>query len=238
MRQGKENFEIGSFVHIYNRGNRKQAIVRDGKDRWHFLQMLYYFNNEAHFANPFREAKEVLKTNFHDQLFWPSIWGERKPLVKIIAFALVENHYHFLLKEIREEGISSFMRRIGTGMAKYFNTRYQEVGGLFQGSYKAKTISEDVYLQYVSVYIQVKNIFTLYPGGLESALKEFDIAYDWATKYPYCSLGDYAGIRNSPIIDKDLLGEMFPTPEKYRQFARGCLTKVNLEMQLGALTLE
>jgi hypothetical protein len=238
MRQGKEDFEVGTFVHVYNRGNRKQAIVHDARDRLHFLQMLYYFNNEALFANPFREAKEVLKTNFHEQLFWPSIWGERKPLVKIIAFALVENYYHFLLKEIQEEGISRFMRRVGTGMAKYFNAKYQEVGGLFQGSYKAKVVSENVYLQYLSVYIQVKNIFELYPSGIEGALKEFDTAYDWTVEYPYCSLGDYAGSRNSPIVDKDLLGEMFPTSEKYKEFARTCLTRVNLEMQLGNLTLE
>ena len=234
----REGFEIGSFVHVYNRGNRKQAIVRDARDRWHFLQMLYYFNNEALFANPFREAKETLKTNFHSQLFWPPIWGKRKPMVKVIAFALVENHYHFLLKEITEKGISHFMRRIGIGLAKYFNAKYQEVGGLFQGSYKAKVISEDIYLQYLSVYIQVKNVFELYPGGPEAALKEFDAAYDWAVRYPYCSLGDYAGSRESPIIDKDLLGDIFPTPGKYKDFARRCLTRMNLEMQVGNLTLE
>jgi hypothetical protein len=78
----------------------------------------------------------------------------------------------------------------------------------------------------------------MYPGGIEVALKDFDKSYDWVAKYPYCSLGDYAEKRSSPIIEKDLLGEMFPTSEKYKEFSRQCLTRMNLEVQLGELILE
>lgn len=121
------------------------------------------------------------------------------------------------------------MKRIGTGMGTYFNTKYDEVGRLFQGPYKSKVVEEEIYLQYLSVYIQVKNVFELYPGGYEKAIKEFDKAYEWAIQYPYCSLADYAGNRNSPIVDKDILGELFTSPEKYKEFARQCLARVNLD---------
>lgn len=234
----KEPFTVGDYIHIYARGNRKQPIVRDAKDRWHFLQLLYYCNNKLAVANPFRDLKTLLKFNFNKRLMWPEGWPAREPIIKILAFSLVENHYHISVKEESEGGVETFMRRFGTSMAKYFNAKYGEVGGLFQGSYRAKVIEKDEYLQYLSVYIQVKNTLELYSGGLAKALQEFDKAFEWATQYPYGSLGDYASTRNSPIIDKDILGDMFPTPESYRKFAKECFLSMNFEQKLGSLTFE
>lgn len=78
---------------------------------------------------------------------------------------MLENHFHLILEEIRENGISVFMKRIGTGIGTYFNIKYHEVGRIFQGPYKSKIIKEETYLRYLSVYVQVKNVFELYPGG-------------------------------------------------------------------------
>ena len=236
----KEDFTVGSFVHVYNRGNRKQPIVKDQKDKWHFLEMLYYFNNRLSISNPFRnlrQSKENLSKS-KNPFVWPEEWPSRQPIVKILAFSLMENHFHLLLKEIQEGGISLFMKKLGNGMTGYFNQKYQEVGSLFQGSYKAKSIKTDLYLEYLSVYIQVKNPFENYPGGFQEAVKHFDKAYAWAVKDPYCSLADYAGLRNSPIINKGLLGEIFPNPKEYKEFARQCLVREDLEGRLGKLTFE
>lgn len=230
----KESFVPGEFYHVYNRGNRKREIVRDAKDRWHFLQLLYYCNNEDCFPNSFREIKGLFKLSLNKPFQWPKSWPSRKPIVKILAFSLMENHFHLLLKEIKEGGISAFMQRFGTGMTKYFNEKYQETGRLFQGPYKAKLVDEDLYLRYLSVYIQVKNPFELYPGGgIKRAMKEFDKAYEFAADYAYCSLGDYAGKRNSPIIDKDILADLFPTPREYKKFARECILGMNIDTILG-----
>ncbi|MFH1424040.1 MAG: transposase [Candidatus Nealsonbacteria bacterium] len=231
-------FEVGSFAHIYNRGNRKQPIVRDAKDKWHFLQVLYYLNHKSSILNPFRELRELLKSDFNNQLIWPARLGLRSPLIKILAFKLRENHLHLLLKQEVENGIQIFMQRAGIAIAKRFNERYREVGSLFQGRYKGKLIEKDNYLTYLSVYIQVKNAFEEYPGGLEKAVQEFDKAFEWAIKDPYNSLGDYAGNRNSPIIDRDVLGEMFPTPQSYKEFAKQCLFGMNLDEKLGKLRLD
>ncbi len=234
----KEKTTINSFVHVYNRGNRKQPIVRDSKDKWHFLEMLYYFNDEFTLMNPFREVQELFRTGLNKSFFWPLTWPERKPLVKIMAFSILENHFHLFLKEIQEGGITKFMRRLGTGMATYFNKKYQETGRLFQGPYKLRVVDEEIYFKYLSVYIQVKNIFEMYPEGFTQAIEDFDKAYEWAAQYPYCSLADYAGKRNSPIIDKDILGELFSKPQEYKEFARQCITKTDLEEKLGSLILE
>ena len=234
----REKIIPGSFAHVYNRGNRKQPIVRDQKDKWHFLEMLYYFNDEFTAINPFRDLQKTLRIDLNRAFYRPLDWPEQKPLVKIIAFNLLENHFHLLLKKIREKGTTKFMRRLGTGMAGNFNTKYQEVGGLFQGAYRSKIVAEEEYLKYLSVYIQVKNVFEMYPGGYEKAVREFDKAYEWAIQYPYCSLADYAGERNSPIIDKDVLGELFSSSEKYKEFAKQCMLGMNLDERLGKLKID
>lgn len=231
--------EIGSYGHIYNRGNRKQEIVRDAKDRWHFLQALYYLNHQGFsVANPSRELRGLLKSDINNRLVWPEELGKRKPLVKILCFKLMRNHLHLCVKQEVENGISLFMQRVGITVAKRFNERYQEVGSLFQGRYKGKLVDSDEYLMYLSVYIQVKNAFEEFPGGLKAALQDFDNAYDWVAKDPYSSLGDYAGDRKSPIIEKDILGPMFPTPESYREFAKQCMLDINLEDKLGRLRID
>ena len=236
----KEPFTIGNYVHVYNRGSRKMPIVRDEADKWHFLEMLYYFNDESSMLNLLRELHESFKFDLNSELVWPNEWEPRKPIVKILAFILMENHFHLLLKETQENGIGRFMQKLGTGMANYFNNKYQESGGLFQGSYKAKTVQEDEYLEYLSVYIQVKNAFEMYPGGIEKAVQEFDKAYEFAINYSYGSLANFAGrmSRNSVIVEKELLGDMFPSPQKYKEFAKECIIGMDLDrkLELGNLT--
>ena len=203
--------------------------------------MLRYFNDEYSPSNIFRQLDEMWKSDFHGSkpLLWSPYWPEHRPLVNISVFALMNNHYHFSLQQLVDEGITRFMRKFNTGMANYFNTKYKQVGSLFQGKYKAKVIQEDTYLMYLSVYIQVKNAFERYPeGGLSGALENFDTAYSWAAQDPFTSLADYAGKRNSPIIEKGVLWGMFPTPEKYKEFAKQCMLEMNLDEKLDKLKLD
>ena len=232
----KEPFSVDNYVHVYNRGNRKQPIVHNARDKEHFLQMLYYFNAEQIPVPTFRELN---KQRFNLCSFeWPKDWQPRKPMVNIVAFTLMENHFHLLLKEIKEGGISKFMQKLGTGMTMYYNTKYGESGSLFQGSYKARCVDEDLYLKYLSVYIQIKNVFELYPGGLKKAVKEFDKAYGWAINYPYCSLGDFVEVKDRGIINKDIFSEIFSNPKEYKEFTCDCIFSMNLKERLGGLTLE
>lgn len=183
-------------------------------------------------------GSHLWKSDFHRSFDWPANWPSHKPLVNIVCFALMPNHYHLILEEIVDGGITKFMRKLGTGMTNYFNTKYKESGRLFQGAFKAKTISSDNYLSFLNVYINVKNTFELYPGGIKKAISDFDTAFEWAVKYPYCSLADYTGNRNSPIIEKSILADMFSSLEEYKAFAKDCMLNMNLEDKLGNFTFD
>lgn len=219
----KERFEVGNFVHVYNRGNRKVEIVRDISDKWRFMQALRFFNDIHSSAHILRQISlSVLGTDKQIEsvfeLGWPKDWPERNPLVKILCYCLVSNHFHFLLKEIHPGGISKFMHKLGIGYTNFFNLKYHEVGSVFQGAYKAKIIKEDRYLEHLVVYIQVLNVLELFPGGLEAAARNLAEAIKFVDEYSFSSHPDYAELRKSLIIDKDILGEIFPTADHYRKF--------------------
>ena len=132
----------------------------------------------------------------------------------------MDNHFHLLLCELVEGGISKYMQRLSKSIASYFNAKYEETGSLFQGPYKARVIEDDVYLQYVATYINIKNPFERYPGGLETAVKKFSEAYSWAIQYPFSSTADFAGIRSSSLIDHELRRKLFASPEEFRSSAK------------------
>lgn len=212
----KEPFTTDSIVHVIKRGSRGAHIVRDDADRWRFILMLRHFNDDYVSENWFRE---LMDEKMAHTLNRPSAWPKQKKIVNVLCHTLLDNHFHLLLQEIQGGGISKFMQKLGIGMTNSFNQKYKERGSLFQGAYRSRTVENDAYLRYVSVYIQVKNSFELYPGGIKEASANFNKAYNWAANNPYCSLGNYAGFRESPLIDKNLLGEIF-TPSEYESFSK------------------
>ena len=233
----KREFKVGDFIHVYNRGNRKMPIVRDENDKWRFLKAIRFFNDEYAPLNLFRQLNFFTKSG-ERHFNWPKTWPERKPLVKILAYCLKENHFHLLLKEIDVGGVSMLMKKFGDGFTNFTNIKYEEVGSVFQGSYKAKIIRDIEYLQYLDFYIQVFNPFQDFPGGIERSFQDFDKAFDFALDNPFCSLSESFRKTNLGIINRDVLEEMFPNIEIYKKFTQDALLNKNVKEVLGKLTLE
>ena len=211
-----EPHSLDSFVHVTKRGTRGLPIVRDDADKRRFVRLLYYANDQH--RDYFWEASTFGLGEFGRPVNWPV----QEPLVKILAWSLMPNHFHLVLRELIEGGISKFMQQLCGSMSMHFNKKYDESGSIFQSSYKGRTANTrgDDYLRLLAVYVMVKNPFELYPGGLKKAIKNFDAAYAWASEYPFCSLGDYTQKRDSFIVSKDIFGEIFDSPEKFKSFAR------------------
>ena len=225
---------IGSVVHVIQRGTRGLNIVRSKRDRVRFSELLFYLNDSYTDPNWLKAMK------FCAPFERPEHWPDSDPLVHILAWTLMPNHFHLLVEEIREKGTSRFMQRLCGSMSMNFNTKYGERGSLFQGSYKSRTVDDNRYLQYLSYYIQVKNVLELYPGGLTRAMRNFNSAWSWALHYPFSSLFPYVMNTDSPIIDKNRFLEIFPDARLSKTEAREMLA---LHMQhndekYSAITLE
>lgn len=208
---------IGSIVHVVQRGTRGLDIVRDTYDRTRFSGLLFYLNDSFSDPNWLKTAKTFKR------LRRPDHWPERDPLVRILAWTLLSNHFHLLLEEIRENGTSKFMQRLCGSMSMAANAKYSEKGSLFQGSYKSRTVDTDEYFSYLSFYIQVKNVLEMYPGGLARAVRNFDDAWLWASRYPFSSFAHYATGEPSPITDRGRFLELSPDAELSKSECREML---------------
>lgn len=214
-----EPHTVDSIVHAVKRGARGLPITRDIHDRKRFSRLLFYSNDE------YRDEYWERSITDLEPFTRPEHWPERSPLVKILAWTLMSNHLHLVLKEVREGGLAKFMQKICGSMTTHYNAKYKERGSLFQGAYRGRTVDlhGDEYLRYLAVYVMVKNTFELYPGGLEHAIKNFDEAYAWAVRYSFSSLSAYTSERESPILDKDIFGELFDSPADFKEFSRECM---------------
>lgn len=212
-----EPYSVGSFVHVVKRGARGFDIVRDDADRWRFVRSLYLLNDTFQSHNLMREIQDV------DFLERPAHWPQREQLCSILAWTLMPNHFHLLLKETTEKGVAKFLQRLCGSMSMHFNEKYRERGSLFQGSYRSRTVDTNAYLQYLASYIVVKNTFELYPGGLKKAVENFEEAWKWAASYPFSSFQTIALGKNSPIIDIECLSELGLTRGTFKRNSRDML---------------
>ena len=134
-------FENGEYYHIYNRGNDGRALFNERYDLDRFLLSMKLFNTKD-------SPGSVYEQSFNEDKTY------RAELVEFIAYCLNPNHFHFLVQQKREGGISLFMQRLG-GYVTYYNLRYKRKGGLLQGKFKAKLVDDNDYLLHLSAYVNL-----------------------------------------------------------------------------------
>ena len=223
----KETIADNDIVHILNRGVKKLPIFRQRSDLWRMVYSLFFLNSKNVPENWFREAEKIGALN---DLKWPKEWKERKPLVSILAFTIMPNHFHFILKQTAKGGIQQFMHKFTMSYSKFINSKYAESGSLFQGKFKSVIVDSDEFLRYLACYVMVKNTFELFSGGFPAAINNFDTAWKEAFDYPFSSLTDYAGLKNSAILDKNILGEIFTSTDSFKNDSRDLILGQKLDI--------
>ncbi len=201
----KFQFGENQIGHIYNRGVDKRDIFLKETDYLRFLHNMFELNDNRKHSNVGYYFKQNQNIEVQPQYF------ERKPrelLVEILAFVLMPNHYHLILKQKKENGIVKFMQKIGTGYTMSFNNKYNRDGSLFQGRFKAVLVDSDPYLVHLLNYIHFN---PLKLPNLNSPNLE---GYRWS------SFPDYIGKKNFPsITSREFLLNFFGSEEKYRKEA-------------------
>ena len=234
----KVKFIPGKIYHIYNRGVDKRQIFMEDADRWRCLQGLCLFNDEKSASNILWQI-EKNKGKVSLKILKDYIIKEgRKPIVRILAYCLMPNHYHLLVEELQEGGITKFMHKLGSGYTCYFNKKYQRSGSLFEGPFGAVLVENEIQLQYLLIYINVINPGQLIEPKLkEEGIRDIEAVIKAADECPWTTHQEYSGKRGSIIIDKGVLGEIFPNPEYYLNFVRQVLCGKKYQ-EISHLTLE
>lgn len=221
----KIQFTPGSFYHIFNRGNARQDIFYHDKDRYRFLQAMYISNN----SNSFVGISDLERNKSgYTLLEIKKIFEDNKvkfdPLVRICADCLMPNHFHFILEEVKKGGIVRFMQRLGNSYGKYFTIKYDRPGSLFQGRFKAVPIKDDDQFRYLLAYINVLNPAQLIESDFkERGMENFKEVWDGIENYPWSTHQEFMERRKSIIIDKGLLGKLYPDSKTYSIFVKNIL---------------
>lgn len=198
------NFVQGEYYHIYNRGNSEQKIFHDKEDYLRFISLLYVSNSSQSFN--LYDLNRDTKFNVYEI--------ERiNLLVDIGAYCLMPNHFHILITERIEGGISKFMQKLSTAYSMYYNKKYKRTGGLFEGKFKSQHADTDRHLKYLFSYIHLNPIKLIQKDWKEKGIKNKKEAVDYLNEYTYSSYLDFAGEERtqSKILNIEVFPEYFPS---------------------------
>lgn len=200
----KTQLANNEYYHIYNRGVDKREVFSDDKDYKRFLLSLILMNDEKEglmirwrnflASHPNSSVEEFLRSNL----------SEKKPLVEINAYCCNPNHYHLILKQLRDRGIERFIQRIATGYTMYFNEKNKRSGVLFQGKFKAAHIKSNSQILRMSVYANCNSEI----HGISSA-----------KKYKWCGFPEYLGENTRKMCAKKVILSHFKNRKDYGEYA-------------------
>lgn len=194
------------YYHIYNRGNNKQPIFRDEKDWARFLFLIIYFQSRLTFYNLGRQVAHFVRHSVFNILHEVVEEIIKNRSVELINFTLMPNHFHLIIRGLKEKGISQYMQRVLNAYTKYFNTKYKTSGHLFQGPFQIVHIENDNQLLYLSAYLH-RN-----PREIKEWLDKEHL-------FPYSSYQDCVNKnRWGALLKTDIITKQFPSREKYKSF--------------------
>lgn len=206
-------FAQDEFYHIYNRGTEKRLIFLDKNDRKRFISLLYLCNSSTKL-----HRSDFLNISFNDLLKI----NRDEPLVSIGAYCLMSNHFHLLIKERGENGVSIFMQKISTAYTMYFNKRHKRSGALFQGRFKAQHLDSDNYLKYIFAYIHLNPIGIINKDWKNSKIQNKEEVIKYLGSYECSSYLDYLNESSRDvegnILDKSAFPEYFQTRRDFKSY--------------------
>lgn len=222
MPNSRSPLVTGEYYHVFNRGIAHQPTFLSSRDyRQAILTLDYYHYNSP----PVRLSRLKLLSHEQQSEILSGLVHTNQTQVEIVTFAFMPNHFHFLLRQVCENGITTFMSKLTNSYTKYLNTRLERTGPIFQGVFKSVHIETDEQLIHVSRYIHLNPVAS------------YIIKADELFSYAYTSLPHYFE-NNLSFIKKEIILEHFPSKEHYRTFLLDQIDYARTLEQIKHLTLE
>lgn len=195
-------FVNNQVYHVFNRSIASQPIFIDRLDYERMLELVNYYRFKkpplrfSHYKRLSKEQKEKYENSF---------MINKSPMLEILAYCIMPNHVHFLLRPKISNAVSDFMRNLQNSYAKYFNTKRKRTGSLFQFMFKAVRVETDEQLIHVSRYIHLNPVtsYIVEARDLES--------YQWS------SFKDYI-LGVDSFISKEMILSHFKSTQEHKKF--------------------
>lgn len=189
-----DEFAPGEIYHIFNRGVEKRDIFLTHADRLRFMELLSY-------CMPVKQPQSYSTAKrFHREIEGTK---EGEGLIDLLCYCLMKNHFHLLVRENIEGGITAYMKRVLIGYSKYFNVKRDRSGSLFIHPFKAVLIDSDDQLLHVSRYIHLN------PYVAHMA--------DTVSEYPWSSYQEYSEKSAQKICHQTVIKD-FMDVQEYKTF--------------------
>ncbi|MCX7881379.1 MAG: transposase [Patescibacteria group bacterium] len=142
-------FQPGEIYHVFNKSIANFNIFRKRENYERFIQALAYYNN----VNTKTNLGKFLESNKNYQ---PSLlFSSKEAYIKFIGFCLMPDHYHLLIKILKNNIFSKYISDVENSYTRYFNLRFNRKGPLWQSRVKAVKIRSNEQLLHVSRYIHL-----------------------------------------------------------------------------------
>ena len=187
------------IYHIFNRGVNKGDIFFLDRDYKRFLQTALHYKTKTS-----KFSYETISNISNDPVSLRPVGVEKPPRVQIFAYCLMPNHFHFLIKQLVDGGITSFLRQLSNSYSHYVNIKHKRICPLIQGRFKNILIESQEQFLHVSRYIHLNPLVT----DLIPDLKD----YSWSSYLAYIS--DF----KDELVDSELILANFKSKKTYEQF--------------------
>ena len=178
MSKRRQPLVTGEMYHIYNRGVDKRDIFIDKNDIYRFIESIKEFNQEDSVSS----LANLRKSKQNNQIEVKPLSGvnskEKKILVEIIGYCLNPNHFHFILRQVSDNGISLFMQKLSGGYTYYFNVKNSRSGSLFQGTFKSQIILGENYFNKLIGYVNKNYLIHSIPENKNDLIFSGDHEYE------------------------------------------------------------
>lgn len=171
MAQERPTFENGRVYHVYNRGVAKNPLFTSDADHRHLLDTLSFFRE----AQPTTKLSNLKPAALLRTLAAPV----QQALVEILAYCLMPNHFHLVLRQVVDGGITTYLSRAQNSYSRYFNVKHDRVGTMFQGRFQAVVVRTDEQLLHLSRYVHL--------NAPVARIVELPAAYPWSSYQYYMS---------------------------------------------------
>ena len=210
--------------HVYNRGVEGHATFTTDRDYKRFLEVVSYYLNGGRIP-----YSQYLKLSLeHQKNYLSPKKSSESVRIHVLAYCLMPNHFHFLLKQAKDGAISAFMSEISNSYTKYFNTKNNRLGYLFQASFKAKEVTDEASFLQVSRYIHLNPVMSsrvCWKGKPEN--------------YPYSSYKRWVEGLKDNIVNMDVVKKFIEfNPSMYRKFVESKISQPYYTQNFPDLLLE
>jgi putative transposase len=136
----------------------------------------------------------------------------------VIAYCLISNHYHFILRQNAQAKISDFMQAVFYNYSISFNQIHGHSGTLFEGPFRAILIEKNEYLLHLCRYI--------HRNPLEAGMVVKP------EQWQYSNYAEFVGKRKGTLVDHEFVKMNFGSDSAYEDFVMNYVPPEKIQKEL------